>query len=324
MEVSVFVPAHITGFFSINNNHDPLKKGSCGAGVLIDKGVITTIKINKEDSLEKEKKLEKKIVDKLEKELEKKEEYSVNVTINGQTDLKNETITKETIKLIKKEFSLELNYDITINHEIQVPIGSGFGTSASCALGTAIGISKLLNLPLKPIETFQFAHIAEISLGSGLGDVLSQTSEGIVIRKSPGAPGIGKVLSIRELENNDFSDIYILTKTFGEIDTSSIIKDPIYVKKINNIGIAMQKKIISKPTIENFIKLSYEFSKKTGLMDKKLLNLVEELNKETIGASMAMLGNTVFAIVKKENLNKIKNLNEFTISKIYTEGIKII
>ena len=41
--ISVFVPSHITGFFSIFDNENPLLKGSLGAGVLLDKGVITEI-----------------------------------------------------------------------------------------------------------------------------------------------------------------------------------------------------------------------------------------------------------------------------------------
>ena len=48
MTISFFVPAHITGFFSIENNTDPLKNGSLGAGFLLDRGVKTTIKDSSE------------------------------------------------------------------------------------------------------------------------------------------------------------------------------------------------------------------------------------------------------------------------------------
>ena len=50
MEVSIFVPSHITGFFQIINHNNPLKKGSCGAGAVMDKGVITRIKASKTDN----------------------------------------------------------------------------------------------------------------------------------------------------------------------------------------------------------------------------------------------------------------------------------
>ena len=43
MDISVFVPGHITGFFNIENNVNPLKNGSCGAGFLVNRGVLTDI-----------------------------------------------------------------------------------------------------------------------------------------------------------------------------------------------------------------------------------------------------------------------------------------
>ncbi len=52
MKVSIFVPSHITGFFSIKEDENPLKKGSCGAGVLIDSGVKTSIQTIKKENNE--------------------------------------------------------------------------------------------------------------------------------------------------------------------------------------------------------------------------------------------------------------------------------
>ena len=40
---SVFVPGHITGFFTIQNHEIKLKNGSCGVGFLLSKGVKTTV-----------------------------------------------------------------------------------------------------------------------------------------------------------------------------------------------------------------------------------------------------------------------------------------
>jgi pantoate kinase len=326
MEVSVFIPAHITGFFTICNNEDSLKKGSCGGGLLIDKGVTTRIKIQKNA-------LDNKRID---------------IKINGKKDKKNETIILKTLEIMEKEFPLKEyfekilknknlsknnifkseDYYISIENEIEVPIGAGFGISASSALGIAIGIGKLLNLPASQTELAKFAHLAEISLGSGLGDVIGQNSKGMVIRLSPGAPGIGKTTNLKKTiidgKTIDLNNIYVLTKTFGEIETSNIIKNKKFIKNINHVGANIQKKIIDDLSLENFMKLSFEFAKKTNLMNEKVSNLVDELNETTIGSSMAMLGNTVFALVLEEDLNTIKNLDDFIISKISTEGLKII
>ena len=100
--ISVFVPSHITGFFSILDNEDPLLKGSLGAGVLLDKGVIT--------------------------EIDECDEFSI--LINGKKDEYNEVIILKTIELMKKDFDFDLN-NVLIKQIIQVPIGCGFGTSAA-------------------------------------------------------------------------------------------------------------------------------------------------------------------------------------------------
>lgn len=340
MTVSVFIPSHITGFFSINNNKNSLKKGSCGTGVLIDKGVTTKIKV--ESSIDNENVKNNKNNNKL------------DILINGKKDLKNEKITLKTMQIMEKQLSSNIEEKIAISHNIEVPLGAGFGTSASCALGTAIGVSKYFDLELSIEKMGQIAHLAEISLGSGLGDVLSQTSTGIVIRKSPGAPGIGKTQQIiqsnsqqttnknknneknevQKLNTNEITkidDFIVLTKTFGEIDTSNIIQDPNHAENINKIGSIMQEKIMKSPTIENFMDYSYQFAIETNLMSKDVLAIIKNLKQFSIKGAMAMLGNTAFAITTKKKFNSIEknseidniNISDFEISKIDTKGIRI-
>jgi pantoate kinase len=291
MKVSVFVPSHITGFFTIANDNDPLKKGSCGAGVLLDKGVLTTVKPSKNES-------------------------KIDIKINGKRDVRHEFIAIKTLELLKKDFKIEES--LKINQKIGVPVGSGFGTSASSALGVAIAFFKSFNMNISFEYASQYAHMAEIELGSGLGDVIAETSKGIVLRKKPGAPGIGKVESI--LSSSELSNIYIITKTLGKMDTGNIIGNPIHQKKINEIGLAIQKKFMIEPNIKNFLKYSLEFAKKTNLINKNVLKIVDEMNKYTLGASMAMLGNTAFALSD----DHYSDIDGAIISKIDNNGVKIL
>ena len=145
MNCSIFVPSHITGFFEILDNDNPLKKGSRGAGVVMDKGVITNIKIT--------------------------DGNGVQIKINGKTDVRNATITEKTVEIIKRDYNLD-DKKIIITHDVDVPIGAGFGTSASFALGASLGISKILDLPLTFNKAAQIAHLAEVEMKSGLGDVI--------------------------------------------------------------------------------------------------------------------------------------------------------
>lgn len=267
MKYSVFVPSHITGFFEIVDHPDPLKRGSRGAGVVLDRGVITIVKIR--DGKNK-----------------------TIIKTNGK-DSTNVSITENTVDLIKKEFNIK-DKKIEIEHEIQVPIGAGFGTSAACALGTSLAITKALDLPITHNKAASIAHLAEIKMKSGLGDVIAELCGGLVLRLKEGAPGIGIVDKIIT------DDLFVIAKTIGGLDTASIIEDPTYKKKINEIGRDLLYKLIENPNPKKFMELSRKFAEGTSLISDEVLEIAKILDDETLGGSMAMLGNTAFAVSKME------------------------
>ena len=335
--ISVFVPSHITGFFSIFDNENPLLKGSLGAGVLLDKGVITEIDRNDNES------------------------NGLSIIINGKKDEYNEVIILKTIELMDKELNkAEIRFNlenILIKQTIQVPIGCGFGTSASSAIGTAICINEHFDLGLSIEECGKYAHLAEVELGTGLGDVIAELSKGIVLRTKVGAPGYGEAKSIVPHEKTGFgvfeslkSDFYVITKTLGEISTASIIQDPKHKKVITQVGleigedfnkkddgivigskfknkfnVAVDNEFNEEETIKKFMKSSLTFAKKTHLINDDLLKIVHQLHGKVLGSSMAMLGNTVFAIANENQKLKLEAeyYSEFDFYKMDTEGIQI-
>lgn len=290
MKCSIFVPSHITGFFEIIDNDNPLKKGSRGAGVVMDKGVITETKIS--------------------------DGKGIKIQINGEYDPKNITITEKTIEIIKRHYNLD-DKKIVIDHDVQVPIGAGFGTSAAFAIGTATGISNILGLPLTFNDVAQIAHMAEVEMKSGLGDVIGAISGGMVLRLKEGAPGIGIT---DKLLLNTSEDYFIISKTLGEISTAEIIEDPSYKEKINSMGRDLLIKLLNNPTHQNLMFLSKQFALKTGLMSDEVFEIVNIMEEETIGASMAMLGNTAFAISKTQDTS----VEGALISKISYNGLKFL
>lgn len=288
-EISVFVPGHITGFFTICENSNPLRYGSKGVGLLIDSGVKTTVK--------------------LEPTLKSKYE----ITINKIQKNENETIIRETIKQIQKHHPFKNNLKIT--QEIQTPIAAGFGTSAASSLSLSIALQHLLKLPIKKEEAGQYAHLTEIHEKTGLGDVIGQTGKGIVQRTQPGAPGYGQITNIPTPKN-----LYIITKTLNSIPTKKILTNPQKQKQIKETGKKIEKQFNKEKTVKNFLKCSHQFVQETQLIPEELEKICNTLNKKTYGSSMALLGNTAFAIT-----NNIKNINpkKYQIHKLYTEGIKI-
>ena len=127
MSVSVFIPGHITGFFSIENDADPLKNGSCGVGFLLDRGVKTTLKNSSE----------------------------FKIDFNQGSDI--------VINEVLKYFDIEDSFEI--NQNIQLPIGAGFGTSAASALSLSLALNEFFNCGYSYNECGQIAHKVEVSLG---------------------------------------------------------------------------------------------------------------------------------------------------------------
>lgn len=299
MKISLFVPSHITGFFEIIGHADPLKKGSRGAGVVLDDGVLTNIVIEEGAG-------------------------SVEVKMNGKSDPRNSSITYKTIDIIKNRFQLE-NKNITIEHEFKVPISAGFGVSAACALGTSLGIVKVLNFPLTFNKAASLAHLAEVEMKSGLGDVIAETAGGMVLRLKEGAPGYGRTDKIiqNDLKHDNLekgSDLFIITRTLGKIETSQIIDDPHWKERINKIGKNLLDELLKRPDTRNFLKLSRKFAEKTSLMNSEVLEIVEIFEEETMGASMAMLGNTAFALSKTPDTS----VEGVLVSKIDNQGCRYL
>ncbi|MGN0094333.1 MAG: hypothetical protein ACI37V_07810, partial [Methanobrevibacter sp.] len=111
----------------------------------------------------------------------------------------------------------------------------------------------------------------------------------------------------------------VVYKSLSKIDTSSIITNPEFEKKINEEGIKAQKAYVKDINTENFIRCSYEFSKNIGLFNSEIEDMIDEFNEFCIGSSMAMIGNTVFGFTK--DTNSISK--EYSIANIDNKGIRI-
>ena len=279
MTNSVFVPGHITGFFTIQNHEIKLKNGSCGVGFLLSKGVKTTVSASDE----------------------------LVISVN-QGD---STVIDEVLSILELK-----NTDFKITQDIQLPIGAGFGTSAASALSLTLALNEFLTLGYSDELCGQIAHMAEVNLGAGLGDVIAQTGHGLVLRTKPGAPGIGEIKSFDV-------DVFIGWKTFGKIETSDIISDSHFKEVISNSGDKYLELFEDDPTLENFLEFSSKFSHEINLMSDEVKNLIDyfKSSSDILGSSMAMLGNTVFAFAYDEDAFKKLNIENLHIDKLNNIGI---
>lgn len=289
ISAKAFAPAHITGFFEVHDNIDPLKKGSTGCGIVLDAGIETTVIYG--EGIEK-----------------------TTVLLDG-VEVKGSTIRTVIENLTDRPVRVECKADI--------PIESGLGASGAGALGTAYAPNCALDLKLTSGKLNRIAHVAEVKNSSGLGDVAAQSLGGVVIRKTPGAPGIGSYDRIPVKEQ----DIWCVV--LGELSTSSVLSNRETVESINLAGRSAMQRLMENPTLENFMLCSRDFTVNTGLADNTITDIIEAVGSAGGIASQAMLGNTVFAIAEESEAHEkitdaFSEYGDVLNYKINTGSIKLI
>jgi pantoate kinase len=276
-----FAPAAISSFFEIYDTEggkpivDLERVGARGGGFGLEKGVLTEVNI------------------------EEAKTSGIYVAINGKKAPQAQT-TKAMVDALVGNF--ERPCVVTVNHKIQVPIGTGFGTSAGGALTTGLALKEALDLPLTYNQIGKIAHVAEIRCQTGLGTVSSLTSTGgCVLVLEPGAPGTCKIDRIPLAP-----DYMVVAGFFQSNMPKTVLTDPERRQIINRHGKKTLEAIIAEPTLENFLERCWEFSKNAGFATERVRQLVSLANKVgAVGAAQNMIGEAVHAVVRAENASKL-------------------
>ncbi len=275
-KVAAFSPSHITGIFMVKDNcKNPRLRGSLGAGVSLKKGVYTTV------------------------EVEKNHKWTVKTYVNGKLVSGREAAVS--LATLKEFFKLASPHKILVNHEIGVPISSGYGVSGACALSLSLALNEALNSGLSKVEAAQIAHIAEIKCKTGLGTVLAESFGGVEIRVKAGAPGVGSVKRIENTEN-----FKVVSLCFGKLPTKKFLINKKFRKKVNIIGGRLLKRVIEKPSVDNLMFVSRKFADKLSLYTPKLRKILDLLGfQDSRPFTMNMFGEAVFTLIEEEKLNRL-------------------
>jgi len=275
-EVAAFAPCHITGVFQIfDQAADALCVGSKGAGISLNLGAKTTVKIKKGTS------------------------YRLKVKINDHA-ANSAQVSKHVVNTFLSRFSEMTKFEITVEHSIDAPIGAGFGTSGAASLSLALALNEALGLGLSRIEAAQLAHIAEVECKTGLGTVIAETYGGLEIRVKPGAPGIGEIKCLPVPEN-----AVVACHVFGPLSTKKFLTNPATRSRINKLGGELVNELLEAPTIINFMKLSRQFAEHVGLITQKVRGVLNAAGKAGVVCSMPMFGESAFTITDQENVEEI-------------------
>ncbi|RLG38378.1 MAG: hypothetical protein DRN91_02830 [Candidatus Alkanophagales archaeon] len=256
--VKAYSPSHITGFFEIIRHESPLRTGSVGCGVALEAGCVVEVRFS-----------------------ESIDERKHRILINGvETDAK-------TTKLVVERLA---GKPVIVDIKLEVPVGCGFGASAAGTLSTALALNELFSLKMSLNRLAQLAHVAEVTNKTGLGDIIAQSYGGVVIRLSPGPPGVGVVDKI------PCGSVEVGAVAFRELPTKEVLDDEDAKRRINEAGRRAMRDLMQAPSLENFMRLSKRFAYETGLVSERGKDAIEAVEAAGGLASVAMLGDTVFAV----------------------------
>jgi pantoate kinase len=276
-----FSPAGISSFFEIcdaETDGSPISDlkriGARGGGFGIQKGVTTQIDISKAEN------------------------NNIHVSINGRDSPEAETTKAVAQMLLEKTCE---SYEVLVKHSVDIPIGAGFGSSAAGALTTALALSKALDQNLTYNQLGRIAHVAEVKCKTGLGTVGPLMVGGCVITVEPGAPGIAIIDRIPIS-----TDYVVVAGVFGPTPTKEVLSSPEKRLVINKLGRKTLEKILSEPSLENFLACCREFAEKTGFTTERVKTLMALADKAgAIGAAQNMVGEAVHALTTLENAENV-------------------
>lgn len=306
-KAKAYSPAGISSFFEICDTTpdgkpilDLEKVGARGGGFGIQKGVTTEVLVSEAEA------------------------SSINILINGKEAPEAET-TKTVVEMMLRKTNDA--YDVTVKHDVEIPIGAGFGSSAGGALTTALALSKALELNITFNQLGRIAHAAEVKCKTGLGTVGPLMIGGCVLTLEPGAPGIAIIDRIPISE-----EYMIVAGTFGPVSKREILSSPEKRSSVNKWGRKTLEMIIAEPSLENFMACCKNFAQKTGFMTRQVEKLIESAEDAgAIGAAQNMVGEAVHALTTSEDVENVvqtfKHLipqNKILAAKIDVQGARLL
>ncbi|MCI4364640.1 MAG: hypothetical protein L3K10_01040 [Thermoplasmata archaeon] len=252
-----FAPAHITGVFSPElGARDPRARGSRGAGIVLELGVIAEV------------------------EWDPTRPPAVSVTSDLRGPLP-----------ISRDVAVRLapagNGRVRVRLTHQLPVGQGFGMSAAGALATAFSLSACFRIPRQ--RAVEVAHLADLYGGGGLGGVAAILGGGLEFRSRAGVPPYGRVV------HRTFPRPLIVGVAGRPIPSPSILGDPRALRRIvaaaERSGLTR-----SAPSPTEFLQQSQAFTDQVGLAPTALRNTIQALRREGGWAAQAMFGQSFFTV----------------------------
>lgn len=282
---AAYSPAGLTGIFSTHIvPGDPLATGARGAGLALKAGVRAVAETTEE---------------------------GIEVLLNGEPG--DWRVAATAARLVAE--AAGYTGGLRIEQAVEPPIGGGLGTSGASAMATVLAVAEAIGASLSYTRLAELAHRAELACGTGLGTVSGLAVGGPVIVVEPGAPGRDRV--DRFLAP---ADVAVVIGFYSPVDKRSVIGSG-GLEAIDRAGDHALEKLLESPSLEEFMRLSRQFAYETGLARGRVREAIELLLRNGYEASMAMIGETVFAVADAEKAGGAARILESTGARVLVTGI---
>jgi len=220
--------------------------------------------------------------------------------VNGDATYPART-TRRAVGLVLSRSIVKFGH-LTLDQQVDTPIGSGFGASAASAMSGVLAAAAVLQLRIAKVTLAQSAHEEEVLEQTGLGTVsvtYDAVGAGAII--CSGNPGVARFLNIKIPKG-----IRIATAYLAPYDKRYILSSKRVSAKINRLGDEALEAFRAEPTLEVLAEQGEFFSKRLGLESKEVKKLGEIAKKAgAMFASQNMIGYAVHAIVDVDNSSRV-------------------
>ena len=286
---TAFVPGHVTAFFSAHPAERPAAAGSRGAGLTLTDGV--TVRVSATGASRGNGSVGAREIDGEPGTIGAVEDALAALGAAGGADAAGGGDAAGSADAPGETDGVPV--DVAI--ETDLPIGAGFGVSGAAALGAALAANDALDRGRSENELVRIAHEAEVSRGTGLGDVVAQARGGVPIRLEPGAPGVGELDGIPAAARVEYV-------TFGELSTEAVLGGD--TTALSAAGEAALDRLRADPRLPTLLDAAREFAREADLLVPEVAEAIEAVDavgdssegSDGPGAAMAMLGRTAFAL----------------------------
>jgi pantoate kinase len=254
--VRAFAPGHVTGIFApATESRDPRGRGSRGAGLVLELGVYADASHRPGGP------------------------RRVRVTSDTGAPV---PISTETARRLAPAVGTT-----TVHLTHQLPVGQGFGTSASGATATALAVAVLAGIARR--DAITTAHLADLFGGGGLGGVAAIQGGGLELRRSPGIPPWGKI------DHVPVRAPLFVAVAGGAMPSPTLLSDRRALARVTAAASGLDE-LLRSPTLPRFLEASERFTDRAGFAPRELTRLLAGLRDHGAWAAQAMFGRSLFAV----------------------------